>query len=607
MNPKPSSLDFYAFLHKYAGTIEGSFIKKVYQSAPSDFVLQLYGSGSGKNYLLVSLTKGMVFNDTERPEEATPLSMLLRKILSERRIVKVEQINFDRVVKFTLHTGQEIILEIFRDGNLIVTNQSKIEFATDQREWRNRKIMKGEQYIPPSLTDPLSYGPDDISKLMQTSKASAVQTLATRMNLGGDVAEELLHRAGIDKRTPSRDAVARAQSIHKTLQEILEEAILGFAYYYEQQNILSPIKMLHLGNEPTVVYKDLNAGLVEYINTHFKEDEGVDQISKRIESMKKSISEFQQKRDLYTETGKLIMAHLDEIDSILRQMSRTVRNSGYLERGKIYAGYRVEDYDPSKKSVTLDFGGTKLNLDLNRTAGQNAAIFFDKSKDFKAKIEGAQRAIAETSRTAAERSTKVRKARKKEWYETYHWFFSSEGFLVIAGRDAKSNERIVKRHLKDHDIYVHAEVYGAPSTVVKCDQDRQPGEETLREACNFAVAFSRAWAAGLSSGSAYWVLPSQVSKTPESGEFVTTGSWIVRGKRNYFFDLPMELFINIREEKGSRVPMIHPRFPEQAKEVHIIPGDMKRQEVSARISELLDVERSEIEGILPPGGSRIVD
>ena len=154
---------------------------------------------------------------------------------------------------------------------------------------------------------------------------------------------------------------------------------------------------------------------------------------------------------------------------------------------------------------------------------------------------------------------------------------------------------------------MHAEVYGAPSTVVKCDQDRQPGEETLREACNFAVAFSRAWAAGLSSGSAYWVLPSQVSKTPESGEFVTTGSWIVRGKRNYFFDLPMELFINIREEKGSRVPMIHPRFPEQAKEVHIIPGDMKRQEVSARISELLDVERSEIEGILPPGGSRIVD
>ena len=607
MNPKPSSLDFYAFLHKYAGSIEGSFIKKVYQSAASDFVFQLYGSGSGKNYLLVSLTKGMAFNDTERPEEATPLSMLLRKILSERRIVKVEQVNFDRVVKFTLHTGQEIILEIFRDGNLIVTNQQRIEFATDQREWRNRKILKGEQYIPPSLTDPLSYTPGDISKLMDTSKASAVQTLATRMNLGGDVAEELLFRAGIDKKIPSREASGSSEVIYTTLRAILEEAATGFAYYYEQQNLLSPIRMLHFEAQPSAIYNDLNAGIVEYINSHFKEDAAEDQIAKRIESMKKSIAEFQAKRDTYSESGKFIMSRLAEIDSIISQMSKSVRNSGSLEKGKSYEGYKVENYDPSRKIVTVDHGGIRLNLDLNRTAGQNAAIMFEKSKEFKAKIEGAQRAIADTSRVAAEKAAKVKKTRKKEWYETYHWFISSEGFLVIAGRDAKSNERIVKRHLKDHDIYVHAEVYGAPSTVIKCDQEGQPGEQTLREACNFAVAFSRAWAAGLSSGSAYWVLPSQVSKTPESGEFVTTGAWIVRGKRNYFFDLPMELFIKVREEKGTRVPMIHPRFPDQEKEVHIIPGDMKRQEVAAKISEMLYLERSEIEVILPPGGSRIVD
>ena len=133
MNPKPSSLDFYAFLKRYSSRIEESFIKKVYQSGTSDFVLQLYGSETGKNYLMISLSKGIIFYDAERLDEATPLSMLLRKILSERRIIKVEQINFDRVVKLTLHTGQEIILEMFRDGNLIVTNEGKIEFATEQR------------------------------------------------------------------------------------------------------------------------------------------------------------------------------------------------------------------------------------------------------------------------------------------------------------------------------------------------------------------------------------------------------------------------------------------------------------------------------------------
>src|SRR5207247_1754042 len=107
-----------------------------------------------------------------------------------------------------------------------------------------------------------------------------------------------------------------------------------------------------------------------------------------------------------------------------------------------------------------------------------------------------------------------------------------------------------KEHLKEGDRYAHADIHGAPSTVIK-DGARSP-ETTLREACEFALAYSKAWSAGLASGSAYWVLPEQVSKQAESGEFLPRGAFVVRGKRNYLHDLPVQLAIGEVEIEGHR-------------------------------------------------------
>lgn len=607
MNPKPSSLDFYAFLEKYREKIVGCFIKKVYQIAETDFLFQLYGSNVGKNYLVISLKKGLLFYDAERPDAATPLSMLLRKSLSERRIVSAEQINFDRVVKLTLHTGQEIILEMFRDGNFIITNEKKIEFASDQREWRNRKILKGEPYIPPSANNPLELDDQAFLDVLKSSKASIVQTLATRLNLGGDMAEEVLYRAGIDKDTPAKDAETHLENIRKGIADLLDEAKASTAYYYEKENLLTPVRMLHLRENSDKSYDDFNSGLLDYVQEHYPSDEGKDPITRRIESMTKSIEEFERQKELSFLKGNAIMTRLQHFDTIIKRL-RKMKDSVNLKEIGEFDGFPVTGYDSATKEVELEIQGTRLKLDLNLTAGQNANNYFGKSKDFKSKIEGAYKAIEETKAKIVTEEKVTRKKRKKEWFEMYHWFISSEGFLVISGRDAKSNERIVKRHLKDKDLYVHADVYGAPSTIIKIEGKDTPTEVTIREACAFAVSFSRAWPAGMSTGAAYWVYPSQVSKTPESGEFVSTGSWIVRGKRNYLFDLPLKLAIGMTDYKGESKPMVRPvlKSETQDKELIVItPGDEKRNMLAQRISKKLGVERDEIDTLLPPGTSSI--
>ena len=56
--------------------------------------------------------------------------------------------------------------------------------------------------------------------------------------------------------------------------------------------------------------------------------------------------------------------------------------------------------------------------------------------------------------------------------------------------------------------------------------------KTLNEAGQMAVCYSAAWESKVVT-SAYWVESSQVSKTAPTGEYLTTGSFMIRGKKNY--------------------------------------------------------------------------
>ncbi len=595
MKDKESSIDFYAFVNIYRDRFIGSFVKKVYQVGPDDFMVQIYRSDIKRMDVLISLKHGIFFKTVETPETATQTAMVLRKTISDRRIVDIRQINFDRVVEFTFHTGQKLILELFREGNLIATDGDRITFVLRPRKWKNRDLEVGGMYQPPSSFDPSSASPEDMSRIISGSSANIVQTLATRLNLGGELAEEILYRAGIDKETPAKDAAERSADIRSMLDSLLKESLTNKSYYYKIQELVSPCEMKHFG-DPDKIFDDLNEGLLFVLTLSKDEAELEDPITRRINSQKKSIEEFEKIANEKQEIGKMIMARLREIDDAIRSA-----------RSGNYAG----SMDRARKVITVDMDGKPVEIDYTVSAGENANRYFSQAKDYRRKIEGAMKAIEEAEK---QRLTEMQKAEKKKrrkvfWFETYHWFISSEGYLVIAGRDAKSNEKIVKKHLQEGDIYVHADMYGAPSTIIKSSGKQPPGEATLREAASFAVSFSRAWPAGIASGTAYWVYPSQVSKTPESGEYVATGSWIIRGKRNYITDLKLELCIGMRDIEGLQIPMIGPpsAFEGSEKCVKIVPGDRKRSDLAKRIADIIGSDREEIEKLLPPGGSEIAD
>jgi predicted ribosome quality control (RQC) complex YloA/Tae2 family protein len=71
--------------------------------------------------------------------------------------------------------------------------------------------------------------------------------------------------------------------------------------------------------------------------------------------------------------------------------------------------------------------------------------------------------------------TTAQQVRKPYWFERFCYFISSENYLVLSGRDMQQNELLVKRYLRRGDLYVHADLHGASTTIIKNHTPGQPG------------------------------------------------------------------------------------------------------------------------------------
>ena len=201
---------------------------------------------------------------------------------------------------------------------------------------------------------------------------------------------------------------------------------------------------------------------------------------------------------------------------------------------------------------------------------------------------------------------------KQFWFERYRWFISSEGNLVVGGRDAKTNDLIVKKYLKEGDRYAHADIQGAPSIIIKSkDVGNKPipiSEQTLSEACIFAASFSKAWKQ-FAEAQAYWVLPEQVSKTARSGEFVPRGGFIIRGKRNHY-RCKLEVavgIVNIEDTVKVMCGPIDAVKKHANRYVILVPGSMKKNDAAHKLGKAFDIGVDSVDRVLPSGGVTVIE
>jgi predicted ribosome quality control (RQC) complex YloA/Tae2 family protein len=135
--------------------------------------------------------------------------------------------------------------------------------------------------------------------------------------------------------------------------------------------------------------------------------------------------------------------------------------------------------------------------------------------------------------------------RKAMWFEKFYWFVTCDGWLILSGRDSHQNELLVKRYMRAGDLYMHSDYGGAASTIIKGPPKSGVAPlSTLEEAAVFTVCRSKAWDTKIIS-SAWWVYHDQVSKSAPTGEYLPTGSFMIRGKRNFLHPNRMEMGLTL--------------------------------------------------------------
>ena len=251
----------------------------------------------------------------------------------------------------------------------------------------------------------------------------------------------------------------------------------------------------------------------------------------------------------------------------------------------------------------------ETEIDFTMSAQENANDYYKKSKKLAQKRGGAVKAVKELedrlkeARKNAEKqpARRIIKVTKKEWYESFHWFFTSTGLLAIGGRDAHQNELINSRHFDDKDLFFHADTFGASVVVLK--DGSSEGKEIRQEAAEFAACYSSAWKEGQRTVDVYAMKRNQVSKSSGKGS-LGTGSFLLSGERDWYRDVPLSLVMFVREGRLYTVPQsTFRKINGSAADARITQGNFKKSDAAKKISAKLDY--NDIDMImrqLPVGG-----
>lgn len=255
----------------------------------------------------------------------------------------------------------------------------------------------------------------------------------------------------------------------------------------------------------------------------------------------------------------------------------------------------------------------KVELDLSKSIEKNAEFYYEKAKKSKRKIAGAESALKRTLEKLEKlnkeqpeiKTLKKVDQRKKNWYEKFRWFISSEGFLCIGGRDATTNDIIVKKHLEKNDLVFHTEAPGSPFFIIKTE-GKKPGDATINEVAQATASFSRAWRNKLSMADVYSFSSDQIKK--EFG--LPKGSFMVYGKRNYFKPV-IELAIGITNDGIIMCGPYHAIRKNCTFDILLRPGNTKKSDVAKEVKKKFERETTfkvQIDNImqaLPPGDCSI--
>ncbi|MGB1665529.1 MAG: ribosome rescue protein RqcH [Nitrosopumilus sp.] len=627
-----AGIELRYLVNQISEQVQGYYISNIYGITKDSILFKLHHTEKSDLFMMIS-TSGVWLTKVKIDQmEPNRLLKRLRSDLLRLKLKKIEQIGAERIAYFTFEGfGKEFILvgEFFGDGNILLcNNEMKILALQHSIEVRHRKLSVGLEYAQPpeNNLDIFNLTESNFDDLKNTDLIAA-KWFGRTLGLPKKYVESVFEITNIDpKKIGNLLTKEEIIKIYETTKKIISDIVTGNhePIIVENEKIeVLPVKLGKLEGKITNV-----STFIEGLDTVFTKnivDKGksiqTSGSDKKIKDLETQISEQEKAIQTVKEKSKKIT---NVANSLYEMVSKGIISIKDDLAQEILATNNAKLV--IEKGITIIIiEDEKIKINTNSPLQSIASVLFNQAKKQSGAINSIQTIKEKTekklkkfqSQTQSERDlVVVSEIRKKNWYERYRWFMTTDGFLTIGGRDAASNSAVIRKHLDKNDRIFHGDIFGSPFFILK-DAVNAP-DTTMNEIAAATVCFSRAWREGLYGVSAYWVHPDQVKKSAPSGEFLPKGSFTIEGQRNFIKSETLKLAVGIIQlEEEDYVLTCGPPEPIKKNSICyaiIEPNGLEMAEAAKKIRlEFLkifeDITRKinidEFVRALPPGKSQI--
>ena len=523
-------------LHK---KLLGGKIDKVYQPENDEVVLHIRNNKENfKIVLSCSASNPRVYLASdykkENPINAPMFCMLFRKYIQGGNIVNVSQVDFERIIKISVEsfdelkekTTKDIIIEIMgRHSNIILTHSSNNKIIDSAKRIppsvsRVRQILPGQTYVLPPKQDKLN-------PINEISLNTFVDTLSSFdgpifkaiyskfLGISSVIAKEICFRANIDENLLVSEI--SSDDISKIYREFHN------LFKYIKDNIYNPCMVIDTSIDKVLDFSCINLSL--FSNLSIINDDSISKILENYYATKDIKDRIHQRS---SDLRKSISIKLDRLYNKLNKQEKELIESEnadiYKIKGELITSYiyMIEKgmesvevanfYDPEYKNI-------KISLNTNFTPSENAQKYFKKYNKLKTAkkeitsqmeitkeeidyLENIMLSIENCENLAElmdirEELGKVGYIRsknnsKKETKLTTkpHEFVSSNGFKILVGKNNKQNDHLTLKVASNEDIWMHTKNIPGSHVIIKTEGKEVP-DETIFEGAMLAAFFSK--------------------------------------------------------------------------------------------------------------------
>ena len=517
----------------------GGKIDKVYQPENDEVVLHI--RNNKENFKLVlscSASNPRVYlannYKKENPINAPMFCMLFRKYIQGGNIVNISQIGFERIIKISVEsfdelkekTTKDIIIEIMgRHSNIILTHSLDNKIIDSAKRIppsvsRVRQILPGQTYVLPPKQDKLN-PIDEVSlnlfvDTLTSFNGPIFKAIYSKfLGVSPVIAKEICFRANIDENTLI-DEIS-SNDISKVYKEFHN------LFKFINNNIYNPSMIIDESIDKVLDFSCIN--LSQFSNLSIINDDSISKILENYYATKDIKDRIHQRS---SDLRKSISIKLDRLYNKLNKQEKELIESENAEiykiKGELITSYiyMIEKgmesvevanfYDPEYKNITI-------SLNPNFTPSENAQKYFKKynkmktaKKEITSQIEITKEEInyleniilsiencenlAELMDIREELSKvgylRAKNNSKKETKLTTkpHEFVSSNGFKILVGKNNKQNDNLTLKIASNEDIWMHTKNIPGSHVIIKTEGKEVP-DETIFEGAMLAAFFSK--------------------------------------------------------------------------------------------------------------------